>query len=233
MDTACLLRLARKTAPPVGGDPADTELLRRYAAERDEDAFAELVRRNGPLVLRTCRHVLGEAGAEDAFQATFLLLARSAGRLTRSGSLAGWLHAAAVRIAGRARRGEGRRREREIVTDAPQVATDDLTWREVREVLDAELPMANAPEIRGVCVLPHVFFPRPLARFLRLAGEALPCFGPLLPHPRFPRCLIPFFALDSPQTKQFLSGRLFPCLAEDRSSWLIPGNGDGVPPGFF
>ncbi|QJW95270.1 sigma-70 family RNA polymerase sigma factor [Frigoriglobus tundricola] len=144
MDTARLLRRARETAPPVGTDPADTELLRRYAAERDEAAFAELVRRNGPLVLRTCRHVLGEAGAEDAFQATFLLLARSAGRLTRSGSLAGWLHAAAVRVAHRARRGESRRREREVASRTPPVAPDDLTWREVREVLDTEL--AALPE---------------------------------------------------------------------------------------
>lgn len=144
MGPARLLRLARETAPPVGDDPADSELLRRYAAERDEAAFAELVRRNGALVLRTCRHVLGEAGAEDAFQATFLLLVRSPGRLTRPGSLAGWLHAAAVRIACRARRAEGRRREREIVATAPPVAPDDLTWREVREVLDTEL--AALPE---------------------------------------------------------------------------------------
>src|SRR5690348_5879949 len=99
MAPARLLRLARETAPPPAGDPADTELLRRYAAERDEGAFAELVRRNGPLVLRTCRHVLGDAGAEDAFQATFPLLVRSADHLTRAGSLAGWLHATAVRIA--------------------------------------------------------------------------------------------------------------------------------------
>ncbi|QJW97663.1 RNA polymerase sigma factor [Frigoriglobus tundricola] len=100
MDTARLLRLARDTAPPTGADSTDTDLLHRYAVEHDEAAFAELVRRNGPHVLRACRHVLGEAGAEDAFQATFLLLARSAGRLARPGSLAGWwLHAAAVRIA--------------------------------------------------------------------------------------------------------------------------------------
>jgi hypothetical protein len=95
-----LLRLVRNPSPADTPVPADTDLLRRYAADRDEVAFAELVRRNGPLVLRACRHVLGEAAADDAFQATLLLLARSAGRLTGAGSLAGWLHAAAVRIRG-------------------------------------------------------------------------------------------------------------------------------------
>lgn len=144
MDATRFLRFVRQTAPPVGNDPVDTELLRRYATERDEAAFAELIRRNGPLVLRTCQHVLGEASAEDAFQATFLLLVRSAGRLTRPGSLAGWLHAAAVRIARRARRGENRRREREAALHTPRLAPDDLTWREVREVLDREL--AALPE---------------------------------------------------------------------------------------
>ncbi len=113
MDATRLLRLACEAAPACA-EPLDTELLHQYATERDEAAFAELVRRNGPLVLRTCRHVLGETGAEDAFQATFFLLARSASRLTRPGSLAGWLHAAAVRIALRTRRGENRRRERKL-----------------------------------------------------------------------------------------------------------------------
>jgi RNA polymerase sigma factor (sigma-70 family) len=81
---------------------------------------------------------------DDAFQATFLLLARSAGRLSRPGALAGWLHAAAVRIARDARRGEDRRRKREAARRTPAAAPDDLTWREVREVLDAEI--AALPE---------------------------------------------------------------------------------------
>ena len=143
MDATRLLRLAREAAAPCT-EPLDTELLRRYVADRDENAFTELVRRNGPIVLRACRNVLGEAGAEDAFQATFLLLVRSAGRLTRPGALAGWLHAAAVRIARRARRGESRRRRRELGSVSSVSAPDDLTWREVREVLDAEL--AALPE---------------------------------------------------------------------------------------
>src|SRR6185437_1505042 len=114
--------------------PSDTELLRQYATSRDETAFAELVRRNGPVVLRACRHILGEASADDAFQATFLLLSRSAPRLTKPGSLAGWLHAAAVRIAQKARRGENRRRQREKAQSIAPTSPDDLSWREVREV---------------------------------------------------------------------------------------------------
>jgi RNA polymerase sigma factor (sigma-70 family) len=141
---AHLLRLARDAAPTDGPPPADTELLQRYVSVRDEAAFAELVRRNGPLVLRACRHILGEAGADDAFQAVFLLLVRSARRLTRPGSLAGWLHAAAVRIAANAHRGEERRRKRERSRPVRTSSPDDLTWREVREVLDREI--AALPE---------------------------------------------------------------------------------------
>src|SRR5204863_2164426 len=78
--------------------------------------------------------------AEDAFQATFLLLARRAARLTRPGSLAGWLYATAVRVAQAARRADMRRRHREQNAVRPAVtATDDLTWREIRERIDAEI----------------------------------------------------------------------------------------------
>jgi RNA polymerase sigma factor (sigma-70 family) len=126
----------------------DGELLGRYLAAGDEDAFAEIVRRNGPLVLRACRHVLGETtAAEDAFQATFLLLARKGRSLPLAGSLAGWLHAAAVRIAADARRAEGRRRRRESAAeerDSVSSPPEELMWREVRERLDTEL--AALPE---------------------------------------------------------------------------------------
>jgi RNA polymerase sigma factor (sigma-70 family) len=127
---------------------SDGELLRCYLVAGDEEAFAEIVRRNGPLVLRACRHVLGETtAAEDAFQATFLLLARKGRRLTPDGSLAGWLHAAAVRIAGDARRADWRRRRRESAAgERARVSSpsEELMWREVRQRLDAEL--AALPE---------------------------------------------------------------------------------------
>ncbi|MDB5305997.1 MAG: sigE 43 [Gemmataceae bacterium] len=140
--TAHLLRLV----PPADPGLTDGELLGRYASDRDEAAFAEVLRRNGPVVLRACQSVLGrDAGVEDAFQATFLLLACRAGHLTRPGSLAGWLHAAAVRTARTARRAETRRRRREQTARPPlPTPVDELTWREVREVLDTEL--AALPE---------------------------------------------------------------------------------------
>ncbi len=137
MPTAArLLQLASDSTTSGDHTSCDAELLRRYTAERDEAAFAELVRRNGPLVLRACRHIVGEAAADDAFQTTFLLLVRSARRLTQSGSLAGWLHATAVRVANNARRGNARRVKREAVCRVPAIAPDELSWREVREVLD-------------------------------------------------------------------------------------------------
>jgi RNA polymerase sigma factor (sigma-70 family) len=143
--TSQLLRIACDPTAAVALD-TDGDLLRRYAYDRDETAFAELVRRNGPVVLQTCRSVLGNAiAAEDAFQAVFLDLARKSRRLAQPGSIAGWLHAAAVRTARAARRAERRRRHRERVSAAaPKACRDDLSWREVREMLDTEL--AALPE---------------------------------------------------------------------------------------
>jgi RNA polymerase sigma factor (sigma-70 family) len=124
----------------------DAELLRRFAGGRDEPAFAELVRRHGRLVLGVCRRVLGDAhAAEDAFQATFLLLARRAGKLARPGSVAGWLHAVALRVSRQSRRADERRRRREQGSARPAAAAaPDPTWAEVRQLLDAEL--ARLPE---------------------------------------------------------------------------------------
>ncbi|HEX4608216.1 MAG TPA: sigma-70 family RNA polymerase sigma factor [Urbifossiella sp.] len=144
--TGRLLRMARDIQPAE----TDGDLLGRYARDRDEAAFAELVRRNGPVVLRACRSILGDAGAaEDAFQATFLVLSRKAARLAHPGSLAGWLHATAVRVARDARRAAFRATRREAARVAIRpVPADDLTWREVREVIDAEL--AALPEVYRV-----------------------------------------------------------------------------------
>ncbi|MDB5306833.1 MAG: hypothetical protein JWO38_1035 [Gemmataceae bacterium] len=137
---------ARQLANPAPVVP-DGEYLRRYAETRDEEAFADLVRRNGPLVLRACRSVLLDpAAADDAFQATFIQLARHAAQLTSSRSLAGWLHTAAIRAAGAVRRAETRRHRREQLVRPVQNTQppEDLTWLEVRSAINAEL--ARMPE---------------------------------------------------------------------------------------
>src|SRR5688572_26982196 len=90
-----LARLIPASAP----GPPDVQLLSAFTAARGEEAFAEIVRRHGPMVLAACRRVLGDRDdADDAFQATFLVLARKANAI-RGSNLAGWLYAVAVRTA--------------------------------------------------------------------------------------------------------------------------------------
>jgi RNA polymerase sigma factor (sigma-70 family) len=121
---------------------ADDELLRRYVATQDESAFAGLVRRHGPMVLGVCWRILRHReDAEDAFQATFLVLARKAGAVRKSESLPGWLHRIAFRAAMRLRAARSRRLDRQaLLADAPQArCREDLTVRETQQVLEEEL----------------------------------------------------------------------------------------------
>lgn len=134
-------------------DAPDAELLRRFAADRDEVAFAELVRRYGPLVWRVARTTVGHAQvAEDVFQATFLILAKQAAAVRNPGALAGWLHRTAYRAAVRARRREAR----PTLPLPPQSAGEDpldrLTARELLAAVDEEIE-ALPEALRAAVVL--------------------------------------------------------------------------------
>src|SRR5262245_31848467 len=87
------LRDLRQIAGAADGNRLDAELLERFVVANDGAAFARLVERHGPLVLGVCRRVLRHHhDAEDAFQATFLVLARKAQDIREPGALAGWLY---------------------------------------------------------------------------------------------------------------------------------------------
>jgi DNA-directed RNA polymerase specialized sigma24 family protein len=100
-------------------EQTDRQLLKRFAVQRDAAAFAALVRRHGPMVLAVCRRVLHDAHeADDAFQATFLILVRKAGIIARPELLGNWLYGVAYRVAMKARVNAARRREYESRTPA-------------------------------------------------------------------------------------------------------------------
>lgn len=125
----------------------DEGLLERFVSQRDEAAFGELMRRHGPMVFGVCRRVLSSTqAAEDAFQATFLVLARRAGAIARRELLANWLFGVAQRTALKARRTEARsaRLQREIPDMPSREPAPEAAWNELRPLLDQEL--ARLPE---------------------------------------------------------------------------------------
>jgi RNA polymerase sigma factor (sigma-70 family) len=134
-----LLRSLRRLAIRHDASTTDGELLDCFLRARDEAAFEELVRRHGSMVLGVCRRHLGNADdAEDAFQATFLVLVRKAASIVKRDTVANWLYGVAFRTAQKARVLAARRRRKEPMMARPEAVADDA-WCEVRAVLDSEL----------------------------------------------------------------------------------------------
>jgi RNA polymerase sigma factor (sigma-70 family) len=129
-------------AGPLPDELPDGQLLERFIRRQDEAAFAALVRRHGPMVLAVCQRVLRHAqDAEDAFQATFLVLVHKAASLKNQSLLANWLYGVAYRTAqhARARAALRCRHEREAKPMAAAAPDPEPEWHELRERLDEEL----------------------------------------------------------------------------------------------
>src|SRR5215211_4289249 len=119
-------RLTEAIRHLAADDPAsDADLLAAFVRHRDPAAFEMLIRRHGPMVLGVCRRILGHHDAEDAFQATFLVLARRAAAVVPRERLASWLYGVAYRTALEGRRMAARRRAREApLADAAPPAVE-------------------------------------------------------------------------------------------------------------
>jgi RNA polymerase sigma factor (sigma-70 family) len=139
----------RQTAHPAGKLSAlsDEQLLSRFFERHEDAAFAAILERHGPLVYGVCRRVLSDANdAEDAFQATFLVLVRKGGGLREPGRLASWLFGVAQRTARKVRaqaalrvRSERQASEMQTTQMPSRSASSDMTLDELRGVLEDEI----------------------------------------------------------------------------------------------
>src|SRR5262245_48803839 len=147
--------LRRTVLLPDGAGLTDGQLLEDYISRRHEAALAALVARHGPMVWGVCRRVLGkDQDAEDAFQATFLVLVRRAASLALTTSVGNWLYGVAHQTALKARATMAKRRTRERqVTAMPEpAAAGQDPWPDLEPLLDEEL--SRLPEkYRSVLVL--------------------------------------------------------------------------------
>jgi RNA polymerase sigma factor (sigma-70 family) len=135
--------LDRVRATASGAGVADAELLRRFAAVRDQAAFELIVWRHGAMVLRVCRGILRDAAAaEDAFQATFLTLACKAAAIARYPAPASWLYRVASHLALKALTSRVRREKREAARGpgaVPPAAADVAEMAELAAILHEEV----------------------------------------------------------------------------------------------
>lgn len=137
-----LRQLRRMLGTASAVDWSDQQLLERFTTLRDRDAFAVLMERHGPLVWSTCCRLLKDIHtAEDAFQATFMILVRKAGAIRRGATLPSWLHRVAFRVALYARTQAGRLRiePTEVDTMPAPEPNNEAEWKELRPILDEEI----------------------------------------------------------------------------------------------
>src|SRR5262245_56826405 len=154
--TEIIQHLRRTMLLRDGAGMTDGQLLEDYISRRDAAALAALVRRHAPMVWGVCRRVLPNYhDAEDAFQATFLVLVRKAASIASGELLANWLYGVAHQTAWKARATSAKRcaRERQVMEMAePAVAEQDDLWRGLQPLLDEEL--SRLPDkYRAVIVL--------------------------------------------------------------------------------
>jgi RNA polymerase sigma factor (sigma-70 family) len=138
-----VVRLIRRiVSPRPEADLSDRQLLERFTQTKDDASFTVLVERHGRLVMGVCRRALrNHHDSEDAFQATFLVLVRKAGSISKRESVGSWLHGVAYRIATRARSKNIFRRGREEQVERPPAPDllDEVIRRDLRAVLDDEV----------------------------------------------------------------------------------------------
>ena len=131
MHSRILDAIRKQVEVMTGEDEADASLVARFVASNDAAAFATIVRRHGTMVWGVCRNLLPQDGdAEDAFQATFLALVRSAKTVRNTATLGPWLHGVAVRVATKLKRTAARRKTREGVVARPEATSPvaDSQW---------------------------------------------------------------------------------------------------------
>jgi RNA polymerase sigma factor (sigma-70 family) len=159
------------------GEASDAQLLERFLQQREEAAFAVLLRRHGAMVLSVSQRVLHHTqDAEDVFQATFLLLARKAGSIRKRESVASWLHGVAHRLALKTRtRLLTRQRHEKRAADRLTPVSRAEAWQEVQAALDAALD--ELPERYRAPVVLCCLEEKSLAEAARLLGRPLATVG--------------------------------------------------------
>jgi RNA polymerase sigma factor (sigma-70 family) len=168
---AVLGYLRKLAADQSDVDLPDHQLLERFAAHRDEAAFAALLKRHGPMVLGVCRSVLHNLhDAEDAFQAAFLVLTRKAGSIHRREAVSAWLYRVAYHLAVDAQASAARRRvhEKRAAIMPPADPVLDMSLRELRGIVNEELQ--RLPEEYRAPLVLCALEEKPLEEAARLLG---------------------------------------------------------------